>query len=175
MRLAGVRTREEANRYLDEEFLPWWNKNLTVEPASAADAHRALGPEHELRSALSHVEPRKITPDYTLRIEGKVYQIDRRCIQTGMRGGTARVEMRLDGSVAVRFRDKWLQVSECETPPKRAAAHKKQSAAAVPKRKTTTAERTKAWRDSAQKLFEGGLSLKTAAGIDRTRTRDSFD
>src|SRR5918995_3105576 len=56
LRLAGVSTLADANRYLDEEFLPWWSANLTVEPASAADAHRILGPEHDLASALSHVE-----------------------------------------------------------------------------------------------------------------------
>jgi hypothetical protein len=160
MRLAGVSTLEQANRYLDEEFLPWWNANLTVEPASAADAHRALGPEHDVASALSHVEQRQVISDYTFRNDGKIYQIARRCIQPGMRGGTVRVEMRLDGSMAVRFRDKWLEVSECERPPKRAEAKKKQPAAAVAKRKTT-AERTKAWRESAQKLFQGdGLKLQ---------------
>jgi hypothetical protein len=175
LRLAGVSTLEDANRYLDEEFLPWWNANLTVEPVSAADAHRTLGPEHDLASALSHVETRQITSDYTFRNDGHVYQIARRCIQPGMRGGTVRVEMRLDGSIAVRFGDKWLQVSECEMPGKRAETKKKKSAAAVPKRKTTTAERTKAWRESAQKLFQGGPKLKAAASINRTRTRDSFD
>jgi transposase len=174
MRLAGISTLEQASRYLDEEFLPWWNTNLTVEPASAADAHRALGPEHDLASALSHVEQRQINPDYTFRNGGKAYQIARRCIQPGMRGGTVRFEMRLDGSMAARFRDKWLEVSECEIPPRRAQAEKKRSAAAASKRKTT-AERTRAWRDSAEKLFQRGSSVRAAAAIDRTRTRDSFD
>ena len=33
MRVAGVRTLEEANAYLEEEYLPWWNKTLVVKPA----------------------------------------------------------------------------------------------------------------------------------------------
>ena len=175
LRLAGVNTLEEANRYLEQEFLAWWNANLTVAPASAADAHRALGPEHDLRSALSHVEQRQITSDYTFRNEGQRYQIARRCIQPGMRGGRVRVEMRLDGSMAVRFRDQWLEVSECEMPARRFEPNKKPATAAAATRKPTTAERTKAWRESAQKLFQGGLSLPAAAAIDRTRTRDRFD
>ena len=175
MRLAGVRTLEQANRYLEDEYLPWWNENLTVAPASAIDAHRALGPEHDVASALSHVEHRQITPDYTFRNDGKMYRIARGCIQPGMRGGTLRVEMRLDGSMAVRFRDKWLEVSECEVPPKRAAPDKKRSSAVAPKHKATTAERTKAWRDSNQRLFEAGPGVHAAASINRTRTRDSFD
>jgi transposase len=178
MRLAGVSTLEEANRYLNEEFLPWWNETLAVTPASAADAHRALGPEHELASSLSHVEKRRVCPDYTIRNAGRRYGIASKGIQPGMRGGTVRVEMRLDGSMAVRFKDKWLEVNECDIPLKRAApqkAQKKDSRVAASKPKTTTAERTKAWRDSNHKLFTGGPRLNAAASVNRTRTRDSFD
>jgi hypothetical protein len=42
MREAGVRTREQANRYLETEFMPWWNQTLVVRPARADDAHRPL-------------------------------------------------------------------------------------------------------------------------------------
>ena len=85
MRVAGVRTIEEANAYLEKEYLPWWNQTLTVEPAEAADAHRPLGKEHDLAAILSHVEQRQVTNDYTVRYDGKVYQIDRRDIRVGMR------------------------------------------------------------------------------------------
>src|SRR5579864_3980197 len=36
MRVAGVHTIEDANAYLEKEYLPWWNQALTVEPADAA-------------------------------------------------------------------------------------------------------------------------------------------
>jgi len=58
MRVAGVRTLEQANAYLETEYLPWWNRTLTVEPAQADDAHRPLGKEHNLaairRLSLGH-------------------------------------------------------------------------------------------------------------------------
>jgi hypothetical protein len=38
---------EEANTYLDAEFLPWWNQTLAVTPVNAGDAHRALDKEYE--------------------------------------------------------------------------------------------------------------------------------
>ena len=66
LRVAGVKTIEEANGYLEEEFLPWWNETLMVEPANSADAHRPWA-GHDLRSALSHVETRQVTSDYTIR------------------------------------------------------------------------------------------------------------
>ena len=170
MRLAGVNTLEQANRYLEQEYLPWWNQNLTVVPASAADAHRALGPAHDLSSALSRVEQRQVLPDYTFRNDGKRYRILRSCLQAGMRGGKVRVELRLDGSIAVRFRDTWLEVEEFQTPlPKAPVTKPAPKPSAQPK--VTTAERTKAWRDSSRKLFQNPQNVGAAAAIDRTRTR----
>ena len=144
MRLAGVATLEQANRYLEQEYLPWWNQTLTVTPASAADAHRALGPGHDLVSALSHVVDRQVLTDYTFRNDGKRYRILPRCIQAGMRRGKVRVELRLDGSIAVRFRDTWLEVEEFQTPlPKAASMATKSTPKLSAKTKVTTAERTK--------------------------------
>lgn len=174
MRLAGISTLEEANGYLNEEFLPWWNENLTVVPASAADAHKALGPEHDLAASLSYVENRQVSPDYTIRHDGRMYGIASKCIQPGMRGGTVRVEIRLDGSTAVRFRGKLLEVAECEIPSRRAVPPKK-TTAVTPKPRVPSAERTKAWKESSSKLFRKGLPVHAAASIDRTRTRDSME
>ena len=141
MRVAGVCTIEAANAYLEEEFLPWWNKTLTVQSASAEDAHRRLGKEHDLAATLSHVEPRQVTNDYTIRWDAKFYQIDRRDIRIGMRRATVRVEQLLDGMIAVRFQDQYVRVRRCAQPirelqpPTRAAAAKPPKPAGKPKRK----------------------------------------
>ncbi len=116
MRVAGVGTIELANAYLEEEFLPWWNETLTVEPASAEDAHRPLGKEHDLTAILSHVEQRQVTNNYTIRWDGNLYQIDRRDIRAGMRKAWVRVEQRLEGSIAVRFQNQYVRVRRCAQP-----------------------------------------------------------
>jgi transposase len=113
MRVAGVRTIEAANAYLTEEFLPWWNEILTVEPATAEDAHRPLGKEHDLAAILAHVEQRQVTNDYTIRWDGKFYQIDRRDVRAGMRRSMVRVEERLGGTMAVRFQSQYVRVRRC--------------------------------------------------------------
>jgi hypothetical protein len=174
MRLAGITTLEQANRYLEQEYLPWWNQNLTVVPASAADAHRPLGPGHDLLSALSHVEQRQVLPDYTFRDHGKKYRILLRCIQPGMRGSKVRFESRLDGSIAARFNGKWLEIEEFQAPLK-VASIAKPAAKPSAGRKVTTAERTKAWRQSNHDLFQNGRKVGAAAAIDRTRTRQRLD
>lgn len=48
LRVAGVRTREAANEYLEREFLAWWEAHCTVRPAHPDDAHRRLGTQHDL-------------------------------------------------------------------------------------------------------------------------------
>lgn len=136
MRVSGVRTLEEANRYLVEDFLPWWNQHLVVVPANPTDAHRPLGAEHNLASALSHVEARQVASDYTIRCDGKMYQIARAGIVAGLRGSNVRVEWRLDGSLAAVFRDKALTIEECTlAQPKRPAkAAPKPSKSKAPKK-----------------------------------------
>lgn len=113
LRVAGAHTLEQANAYLENEYLPWWNQTLVVKPADPTDAHRPLGKEHDLAAILSHVEQRQVTNDYTVRYESKVYQIDRRDIQVGMRKGWVRVEQRLDGSIAVQFHGRYVRVRRC--------------------------------------------------------------
>jgi hypothetical protein len=121
MRVAGVRTLEQANDYLLDDYLVWWERHKTVEAASGDDAHRALGKGHHLEASLSHVETRQVRPDYTLRWDGKFYQIERTAITPGLRMADVRVEARLDGTLAVRHRERYLPVKECAVADKPAA------------------------------------------------------
>jgi len=113
MRVAGVRNLEQANQYLNDEYLVWWERELTVEPASRDDAHRKLEKSHNLAASLSHVETRQVRLDYTLRWDGKLYQIERQAVTTGLRRANVRVEKRLDGSLAVCYQGRYLPVQEC--------------------------------------------------------------
>jgi transposase len=124
MRVAGVKTIEHANEYLTNEYLAWWERELTVKAANPDDAHRPLDKSHNLAASLSHVETRQVRPDYTLRWDSKLYQIQRQAIVSGLRGANVRVERRLDGSLAVRHGERYLPVEECSEPekPKLAAA-----------------------------------------------------
>lgn len=122
MRVAGVKTLEQANEYLTNHYLVWWEREMTVEPASADDAHRKLEKSHNLAASLSYVETRQVRPDYTLRWDGKLYQIDRGSVTTGLRRADVRVEARLDGTIAVRHGERYLLVKECAVAEKLPAA-----------------------------------------------------
>jgi Integrase core domain len=122
MRVAGVKTIEQANAYLTQDYLVWWERELTVEAANPDDAHRRLDKSHDLAACLSHVETRQVRNDYTLRWNGRLYQIERQAVTTGLRGADVRVEKRLDGSLAVRYGERYLPVQECAAAAKPPAA-----------------------------------------------------
>jgi transposase-like protein len=166
MRVAGVRTIEEANAYLEDEYLPWWNRTLTVAPADAGDAHRPLGQEHDLAATLSHVESRQVTNDYTVRYDGRFYQIDRRDIQVGMRKAAVRVEERLDGSIAVRFRDGYVRVRRCAPPLPELTSIK--TMAAKPPRPTGKPKGKSDWMKTFS--VRSGPTLRQAIGVSNARS-----
>ena len=114
MRVAGVTTIEQANQYLTNDYLAWWERELVVEAAHPDDAHRRLEKSHNLAASLSHVETRQVRPDYTLRWDGRLYQIERQAITSGLRRANVRVEQRLEGSLAVRHGERYLPVKECQ-------------------------------------------------------------
>jgi len=84
-----------------------------MEAAHPDDAHRSLDKSHDLAASLSHVETRQVRNDYTLRWDGKFYQIDRQAVTPGLRKANVRVEERLDGTLAVRHGARYLPVKEC--------------------------------------------------------------
>ncbi len=136
LRVAGAGTLEEANGVLEEIFLPWWEKSCMVRPAHPDDAHRPLGAEPQLDAILSIVEQRQVLRDYTFRLHGKLYQIAKASIYPGLRGGQLRIEQRLDGSLAVAFRGRYLRFSSCSQPKRIEPKRKVQpSAPATPKRR----------------------------------------
>jgi len=118
MRVARVKTFEQANEYLTHDYLAWWERELTVEAANPDDAHRRLDKSHNLAASLSHVETRQVRSDYTLQWHGKFHRIQREAIVSGLRGSNVRVEARLDGSLAVRHGERYLPIEECDAPSK---------------------------------------------------------
>ena len=117
LRKAGVDTLAGAQQYLERVYLPLWNRRFTIPAANPTDAHRPLGPQHDLAAILSHVESRVVAPDYTVQFYRRRYQIAREAVRAGLRGARVRVEQQLDGSVAVRFREHYWPVRECGNRP----------------------------------------------------------
>jgi hypothetical protein len=118
LRMADVATLAEANRYLETEYIPWWNRTLAVEPGEPEDAHRPLDQGHDLEAILSHVEKRIVKPDYTFQCGARWCVIEQADIGKGLRGATIRIEKRRNGTMMVRFENRYLRYQVCEVRPK---------------------------------------------------------
>ena len=109
LRLAGARTIEEANHVLEKVFLPWFNRHCTVTPDSPNDAHRPLGPAMNLAAILCPHHRRKVTGDYTIRFQNRLYQILPPALP-GLRAGWVTIECHASGRLRLRFKATYLKV-----------------------------------------------------------------
>lgn len=168
LRVAGVTTLEQANAYLADYYLVWWERELTVEAANPDDAHRRLEKSHNLAASLSYVETRQVRPDYTVRWNGKLYQIDRAAVTPGLRGANVRVEQRMGGTLAVRHGDRYLSIEECVAPQKKSAP--------APKTNTKTKRRTQKRSSDWNKNFDlkKGPKVWQAAQESGFRRKDAM-
>jgi len=74
MRLRGIRTIEEANRYLPT-FIEEYNRKFGKEPRSTEDAHRPLREHDDLERIFARRSSRKVSKDLSFQYEGTFYQI----------------------------------------------------------------------------------------------------
>jgi hypothetical protein len=162
LRVAGVKTLEHANAYLEHEFLPWWNQHLVVVPANPTDAHRPLGAEHDLAASLSLVETRQVGNDYTLRFRRQLFQIARNQVRPGLRGALVRIEARLDGTMAVRFQNRYLTIGPCQPQPK--------TLAPPPPARPRRTQPGQVWKQTHGGIAQGGMPVWIAAQLGRTRS-----
>jgi hypothetical protein len=108
LRLRGISTIEEANRFLESEYTPRCNRKFAVRPASGVDAHRRLV-GYDLAAILSVQESRAVANDYTVQYLGQKWQIARQSTGGGLRGSRVIVEKRFNGTVRLRFRGRYLK------------------------------------------------------------------
>ena len=108
LRLAKARTIEQANAVLEGKFIPWFNRKCTHKPASGNDAHRPLGKRLELDAILSIQQKRIVANDYTIRLDNRAYQL-LPPVWPGLRRGTVIVEQRADGTMHIRFKQRYLK------------------------------------------------------------------
>ncbi|MBU0671963.1 MAG: hypothetical protein KJ732_02920 [Candidatus Margulisbacteria bacterium] len=72
MRLAGVKNYDEANKFLQERFLPWHNKKYTLE---AESVYLPLPKEKNLDLVFCLKQWRSVRKDNTISLNGQIIQI----------------------------------------------------------------------------------------------------
>ena len=119
LRLRGISTMEDANRYLWDEYIPEHNARYAVEPASSSDVHKPLLAQHDLEKILSLRTERTVYNDFTVRFKKHFLQILSQQPVRVRPKSKVFVEVRLDGSTHVRFKDYYLNFKTLPKRPER--------------------------------------------------------
>jgi|SRR5262245_36608972 len=155
MRVAGIRSAEQANHFLETVFGSQYEPRFTHLPRESQDAHRALK-GIDLESVLSLRETRLVTSDYTLSLNAQRWAIARRHVVPGLRLSKVVVETRLDGTVWVRFKRQRFPLQAAPNPASPSALR-----APVLAAKTLKLPR-KAWRPPADHPWRTSNDRKIA-------------
>jgi hypothetical protein len=97
MRLKGVNTIEEANRFL-VSYLPVYNRRFSVTPKKEENLHRTVK-DVDLDTILCIKTERTLKNDHTIKLNGKLYQIE-----DNIRAKRVIIEELIDGSMRIRHK-----------------------------------------------------------------------
>jgi len=138
-RLAGISTMEAANKFLWEVYIPDHNARCAVDPANRTDAHRPLLKSHLLEEILSLRTERTVFNDFTVRFQNKFFQVLPDQPVRVRPKNKVLVEIRLDGSTHLRFKDQYLSFKPTAKRPYRPfyAARRERRAPATPPKSST--------------------------------------
>lgn len=121
LRLRNISTPEAANDYLEKEFTPEFNQRFAVEPKSAANLHQSLTlqEQQQLPAILSRQYNRTIYNDFTISFRNQWYQITPQQPVLVRPKDRIIAELRLDDSVHLRLRGKYLAYQILPARPKK--------------------------------------------------------
>ena len=121
MRLAGIKTPEEGNQFVKEVFIPKFNAKFAVIPAKRGNLHRRLTEieKTKLDQIFSRQEARYVNNDFTVRYQGKWFQLTEEQPALVRRRERIQVEERISGQIFLSLRGKCLNYSVLPERPKR--------------------------------------------------------
>lgn len=119
LRLAGISTITAANAFLLERYIPEHNLRFALAPAQPADAHRPLLKSQRLEHILSLRHERTVQNDFTVQRGRQFLQILSEPHRRLRPKDKVLIETRLDGSVHLRHRERYLPFKALKTRPYR--------------------------------------------------------
>ena len=114
MRLRVIKTKDEANEFLDY-YLPLHSKKFGFKPAKEGDLHRDIPKDVDIDRILCIKTKRTLRNDFTIAHDRKLYQITER-----VNGKDVIVEERIDGSMLITYDNRTLKFQEISSRPVRA-------------------------------------------------------
>lgn len=121
LRLAGINTIKDGNRFLKEVFISKFNNKFSVTPAMEGEVHRQLTQEEKsnLKSIFSIKSTRRINSDFTIQFKNHFYQLEEIQPVTIRPKEKILVEEQLGGTIHFRFKEHYLKVFILPEKPKK--------------------------------------------------------
>jgi len=113
MRLKGIKTIKEANKFL-KYYLPIYTKRFAVVPTNNTDLHRPVRKGVDLDAVFCVKTIRVLRNDFTVAHNSKLYQIE-----DNVNAAKLTVEERANGSIHISCRNTDLKFKEITTRPKK--------------------------------------------------------
>jgi transposase len=117
LRRAKISDLAAANRFLQEKFLPAFNRRFVREAAQAGDLHRRMPRGTDLARVLSIREERVVQNDWTVRFENRWFQLAEVHQKLALAGRHVTVCQRLDGGLELLYGGRALSYRELPASP----------------------------------------------------------
>jgi hypothetical protein len=127
LRVRGISTIEEGNRFLEEFYIDYWNERFAVHPADPRDAHRRLPKKFDLDRLFAETLTRTVSNDFTIRLKSRWLQIPKHQARGIQPGQKLTIEFRLDGSTRFRHQRRYLELEPVAEPIKPASVNSNSS------------------------------------------------
>ena len=114
LRLEGISTIEDTNRFILETYLPKMNEKFSRPAKSGDDAHVNRG-KVNLDNILCMEFDRRIGKDFVIRFQARLFQILKTNKPLPRTEDKILVRIRLDNSIHIIWKDKPLKVKEIPT------------------------------------------------------------
>jgi len=111
MRLARIKTIKEANTFLKEYFIHWYNKKYSVIPQLSTNTHRELNisTRQRLESIFAKHCVRQINNDFTIQYKTRFYQLKETQPVTVFKRDKVLIEERLNNMIKIRYKNHYLR------------------------------------------------------------------
>jgi len=103
LKLHGIKTIEEANRFLRKSYIKEINKRFMVLPEESGSAFIPVAKHINLDLIFSIKEQRSVNPDNTISFNRHILQIDKSSLRTSFAKCKVAVHLHIDNTVSIAF------------------------------------------------------------------------
>jgi hypothetical protein len=169
LRRKEITSHEQANVYLEKEYLPEHNGRFARAAAQPEDYHRRAPRAAEWDRIFRLESPRKIYNDWVVRYDNRYFQLERQSRHYAPAQGQVLVCEGRHGSIAIEYRGRALEWREIPAPAKPSVLGVKRAMEGVRKLSPPTMKRKwvpgadHPWRQAARRAAEQKAARKAVA------------